>query len=109
MHNTFKRTIIFISLSVGLFLAAFLILSYTLFKHSNKLTGWIAHTNLVINRIEAVNTDLAQVRIAHAAPGSASAEHVALEQKLLNDVPALISAGGYDRKEHRQPVVYSIK
>ena len=85
MQVNFKKSFRYISLTVGLFVVAFMALSYNLFRHSKSLVDWVAHTNLVIFQIESIDSKIGQLRMMQKLGGE-SPDHARLEKELLNEM-----------------------
>ena len=110
MQIGFKRSFRYISLTVGLFVVAFLALSYNLFQHSKSLVDWVAHTNLVIFQIESIDAKIGQLRMMHRLGGEAQ-DHSRLEKELFQETGnlAILSADNSEQYHRAFDLITALK
>ena len=73
-------------------------LSYSLYLHSKSLIDWIAHTNVVLYRVESVRSKIGEMRMMHR-PGETGGSHEQLEKSLIEEIGNLAMLSGDNEEQ----------
>src|ERR1044072_1347731 len=87
-----RRSFRIISITVGIFFAIYIMQAYSLYQRSVRSQKWVAHTNQVINRLEAVYSDIWQLQEVHRSLYSKDTTHplhLTIEAAIRRDLDSL--------------------
>lgn len=87
-----QRIFRMITATVILFLAIFFYQAYSLYRQSVKAQNWVAHTNVIINRLENIYASVWQLQSAFGEPVNAASQKLLKENIRTNyDTLALLT------------------